>query len=112
MGITNSEDRRKYARVEFSTRIVLIADNQRIEAQGSSKDISLKGVFVSTDKSLPPGTDCDVKIFLTGGGENVELSMKAKVVRDIDPGLGIYFESMDIDTYTHLKNIMLYNSEE
>jgi hypothetical protein len=107
----NSE-RRRHERVAFSTTIVLTAGNARIEASGTSKDLSLKGIFVNTDIRLESGTLCDLTIVLTGGGEKVELSMKARVERELAQGLGISFESMDIDTYGHLKKIMLYNTND
>ena len=111
MEITGNQNRRRYTRVEFSTRIVLTASSAKIEAMGSSKDLSLKGVFVDTDIKLAQGIECDLKIFLTGGVEEIELSIRARVARVVDTGLGISFESMDLDTYTHLKNIVLYNGE-
>ena len=109
--IKNGE-RRRHERVAFSTTIVLTVAHKRIEARGTSKDLSLGGVFVNTDKRLERGTLCDLTIVLAGGGESVELSMKARVERGLANGLGISFESMDIDTYSHLKNILIYNSND
>ena len=110
MEITDNQERRRHIRVDFSTRIVLMAGDTEIEARGSSKDLSLKGVFVNTDKKVEAGSECNVKIFLSGGIGEIELAMKARVARVIDTGLGLSFESMDVDSYTHLKNIVLYNS--
>ena len=110
MEITDNQERRRHTRVHFSTRIVLMANDTEIEAMGNSKDLSLKGVFVNTDKKLDVGAECHVKIFLSGGIGDIELAMKAKVARVVDTGLGLCFESMDVDSYTHLKNIVLYNS--
>jgi hypothetical protein len=112
MDSTRGEERRKHPRVTFSTSIILTSIDARIEAKGSSRDISLSGVFVKTDTRLEPGTQCDVKIFLTGGGERIELSMKARVTRVLSTGLGVSFDSMDLETYAHLKKIMLYNSDD
>lgn len=58
--IFENGERRRYERVAFSTTIVLTAGNERIEARGTSKDLSLKGVFVNTDIRLTPGTLCDL----------------------------------------------------
>jgi hypothetical protein len=110
MDITRGDERRSHPRVAFSTSILLTAVDARIEAKGSSRDISLSGVFVETDNRLESGTGCHVMIFLKGAGEHIELSMKARVARVFSTGLGISFESMDLETYAHLKNIMLYNS--
>ncbi|MBI9087751.1 MAG: PilZ domain-containing protein [Desulfobacterium sp.] len=110
MEITDNQDRRRNTRVEFSTRIVLMTSDAEIEAIGSSTDLSLTGVFVNTDKRLEAGSECNVKIFLSGGIGDIELAMKARVARVVDGGIGLSFEAMDLDTYTHLKNIVLYNS--
>ena len=110
MEITDNQDRRRHIRVDFSTRIVLMTGDTEIEAKGSSKDLSLKGVFVNTDKKIEIGSGCNVKIFLTGGVGEIELAMEARVARVVDTGLGLSFEAMDVDSYTHLKNIVLYNS--
>ncbi len=109
MDIAKGQDRRRHPRVAFATSILLTANDARIEARGSLRDISFSGVFINTDSRLEPGTVCDVKIFLTGGVESIELAMKARVARVLSTGLGISFESMDLETYAHLKNIMLYN---
>ncbi len=110
--VTNKhDDRRGHTRVDFQTRILLNADGIEIDTEGSSKDLSLKGVFVNSDYSISPGTQCSVKILLSGGIETIELNMKATVARDEAQGLGISFDSMDLDSYTHLKNIVRYNSD-
>jgi hypothetical protein len=53
-----------------------------------------------------------VKICLTGTVEKIELVMKATVVRQTTKGVGIVFDSMDVETYSHLKNIVRYNQVE
>ncbi len=109
---TEGKDRRKHTRVDFTTRIVINTGAAVIEADGNSKDLSLKGVFIYTDKKLAAGTNCHVKIFLSGGVDDIELSMQAKVVRVEEHGLGIAFGPMDLDSYTHLRNVMRYNVED
>lgn len=112
MDSTGGGERRRHPRVAFSTSIILTSIDAMIEAKGSSRDISLSGVFVKTDTRLEPGTQCEMKIFLTGGVDRIELSMKARVSRVLSNGLGISFDSMDLETYGHLKKIMLYNSDD
>lgn len=105
------DERRKHIRVHFKTRILLCADGIEIDAEGSSKDLSMKGVFITTDKHLPLGTACDVKILLSGGIKDLELTMEATVARVEPTGIGLAFDSIDLDSFTHLKNIVLYNSD-
>ena len=112
MAVSNNDEKRKHSRVGFSTtiRIVFEADGEKINIEGSSRDLSLKGVFISTKTKFPSGTRCSVKVCLTGGMDKIELVMKGTVVRVSDSGMGIGFDSMDVDTYSHLKNIVYYNS--
>jgi len=111
---SNTDNRRKYGRVEFSTpiRIILDVDGKAVELSGSSKDLSLKGIYIDTTRRFEPGTPCSVKIHLTGSSEKIELVMQASITRQTDKGMGIVFESMDVDTYVHLKNIVKYNCME
>ena len=111
MAVSNNDERRKHSRVGFKTaiQILLEADGRQINLVGSSRDLSLKGIFVSTQDRFPCGTKCSIKVCLTGTKEKIELLMKGTVVRNSDNGLGIGFDSMDVDSYSHLKNIVNYN---
>ena len=111
METNHDDERRKYNRVDFKTRLLLTVADARIEAEGSSRDLSQKGVFIYTLEKFSPGTLCSVRIFLSGGGNTVELSMDGKVARVEENGLGISFVTMDLDSYTHLRNIVRYNKE-
>ncbi|WP_022664730.1 PilZ domain-containing protein [Desulfospira joergensenii] len=112
--MTASDEKRRHPRVGFSTRIlvVLSEEGRQVELEGSSKDLSLRGVFVNTDRQFDKGTPCSVKIYLSGGIEEVELLLEGTLVRQTEKGIGVVFDSMDVDTYAHLKNIVMYNSAD
>ncbi len=114
MAVSDNDERRKHSRVGFTTtiQILLEADGKKVELEASSRDLSLKGVFVSSVEQFSSGTKCSIKVFLTGGIENIELQMKGTVIRISENGMGIEFDSMDVDTYSHLKNIVHYNSTD
>ncbi len=44
--------------------------------------------------------------------EAIALQMQGDVVRKTPSGIAIDFNFMDIDSYTHLKNIVQYNASE
>ena len=112
-GIKSDIERRKYKRVEFVTSISVIIDagEKKIDINGGLKDLSLKGVFILTEKKAPIGSPCAVKIFLSGAKDDIELSIKGSIARTESDGVGIAFDSIDIDSFTHLKNIVKYNSD-
>lgn len=113
MTVPNGDEKRKHPRVGFTTqiRVRLETNDQTISLNGSSKDLSLKGIFIHTDgKVLDEGEHCRISVFLSGSIDEIELVMEGKVVRSAATGMGIEFASMDVDTYSHLKNIVQYNS--
>ena len=112
MDVSKQDERRKHSRVGFATRINVRVESgmETICLDANSKDLSLKGIFVKTGERFPLATRCFVDIYLTGGVEEIKLEIQGRTVRQTDEGVGIVFESMDVDTYTHLKNIVYYNS--
>lgn len=112
MSADNQDDRRRHSRVGFTTqiKIILDLDGERVKLEGNSRDLSQKGIFVSTDQRFAIGAKCSVKIYLTGSIDKIELAMHGTIVRMTDRGVGIQFDSMDVETYSHLKNIVQYNS--
>ncbi len=111
MAVSDNDERRKHTRVEFATSILIQieADGEKIDFKGSSSDLSLKGVFISTQNILAVGTKCSIKVYLTGTIDKLALLMDGSIVRSNENGMGIEFTSMDVDTYSHLKNIVNYN---
>lgn len=106
------EERRKKTRVDFATQVILRTDRSEIVAEANSKDISTKGMFVNTEQAVPVGTTCDVEILLTGTSTKLALNIKGIITRQDGHGLGITFDSMDVDSYFHLKNIVMYNASD
>lgn len=105
-------EKRRKLRVDFKTQIVLTIGESKIHVEGSSKDLSLKGIFVNTNADIKIGVKCLVHVILTGMIEKVELQMYGEIVRKELNGVAIDFSSMDIDSYSHLKNIVRYNAPQ
>lgn len=106
------DNKRKRTRVDFNAKIVLKTDSLEITENADSRDISMKGIFINTDKKIPPGKRCDIRILLSGTTSNLSLGIQGTVIRQNTNGLGIAFDSMDPASYLHLKNIVMYNSSD
>ena len=54
MTISSNNEKRRHSRVGFSTaiEILLQADGKEVKLSGSSKDLSLKGMFVNSDEKF------------------------------------------------------------
>jgi hypothetical protein len=106
------EERRRKTRVQFTTQVVVKTEESEIVTEANSEDISIKGIFVNTEQKIPAGTSCDVEILLMGTSTRLVLDIKGVITRQDETGLGIVFDSMDLDSYIHLKNIILYNAPD
>ena len=106
------EERRHKTRVHFETHVNIKTGNSEIRAEADSEDISIEGIFVKTQDKIPEGTPCDLEILLTGSSTRLVLTIKGIMRRQEENGLAIGFESMDLDSFMHLKNILLYNATD
>jgi PilZ domain len=112
-GTRDDIERRNHQRVDFLTalNVIIETEDKKIEVTGDSKDLSLKGIFITTDEKAPVGSLCSVKVFLSGSKDELALHIQGVVARTEKNGLGINFDSMDVDSFTYLKNIIKYNSD-
>lgn len=106
------ENRRRRTRVPIQARVDVQATGALVRDL-ASRDLSHKGVFVLGHPPLEPGQECYVTIHLFGAGEDVpDLEMEGKVVRVNEQGAAIDFVSMGPETYLHLRNLVLLNSDD
>ena len=103
------DNMRRRTRVAFNT-LVTINSAEGALVDLSSRDISLKGVFVLTKTLWPVDTPVDIKILLTGSTSKLLLSMKGIIKRREPDGMGVDFTEVDIDSFAHLRNIVSYNT--
>ncbi len=103
------EDKRRKIRVEFRTQVFLTVGASEIHVEGSSRDLSLNGIFIRTEESIPVESKCNVKVILSGMDDGLSLQMQGCIVRNDSSGVAVTFTSMDVDSYTHLKNVVKYN---
>lgn len=105
-------NRRSKIRVDFQTKIIVNVSDSAVQMDADSKNLSLKGIFVETMEDVPVNSRCRVQVFLVGTTERKPLIMEGTVVRKEAEGIGIAFDSMDLDSYTELKNIVRYNTTD
>jgi len=106
------DNKREKERVNFDTQVIVKTDMSEVTETGDSKDMSLKGMFVKSKKKLPEGSTCQTKIILSGSSSSLYLKITGTIIHNTNEGFGIKFDSMDPDSYFHLKNIIMYNSPE
>ena len=101
---------RKFSRVRF--RVGATIKTAERQFQGNVENLSMRGMFLVTDERLPVGDMVDITIALSGTSPELSITFNGKVCRATDEGLGFTFEKIDLDSYTHLKNIIAYNIDD
>lgn len=102
-------ENRTHERVPFTARVTIFFKGKRIDSDADTRNISLKGMFVHTDERPGTGAHCGLELQLTGASSELTLHIDGRVVREDDNGIGIVFNTIDLDSYYHLKNILRYN---
>lgn len=101
---------RKFSRVNFNVSAsIKTADRQ---FQGLVENLSMNGMFLVSRERLEAGEAVEIAIFLTGSVPEISVAFSGRVIHATDDGLGFIFDSIDPDSYTHLRNIIAYNIDE
>lgn len=98
---------RKFSRVPFHVTATVTAGGRSF--QGKVSDLSMNGMFLETPERLPEGEAVDLMITLEGTEPEITVSFQGRVSRTTESGIGFHFEKIDLDSYTHLRNIIAYN---
>ena len=101
------DNKRRRSRVEAQFDAYVILGDEKIPVH--TKNISMKGVLCSYDPKLTPGGDCVLLFVLT---KDIRFRIAAHIVRSVEAGTAIDFESMDETAFYHLRNIVRYSSED
>ncbi|MBI4667255.1 MAG: PilZ domain-containing protein [Nitrospinae bacterium] len=120
--INDPKGRRKRKRIHFITEIVINHGGQ-ITVYKRTHDISMNGVFVSTAKPLPLGSEGDFSLILSVGMRREQINGRFIVARVISmdeglsepeqgPGMGLKFTGIDPDASELLYNLVLYNQPD
>lgn len=101
---------RKFSRVPFRVNAtVKTADRQ---FYGNVENLSMNGMLLVTEERLPEGEPAEITIVLSGTSPELFVGFSGRVSREAQNGIAFSFEKIDLDSYTHLKNIIAYNSED
>jgi hypothetical protein len=101
---------RRFSRVPFRVNAtVKTADRQ---FYGNVENLSMNGMFLYTVERLPEGEPVEITIVLSGTSPELFVGFTGRVSREAENGIGFSFEKIDLDSYTHLKNIIAYNCED
>lgn len=101
---------RKFSRVEFRIEASIKTADRLFTA--SAENLSMNGMFIKTSEQMQMDEAVDIAMVLTGSEPQISIYFTGKVCRITDEGIGFIFEKIDLDSYTHLKNIIAYNIDD
>jgi hypothetical protein len=101
---------RKFSRVGFKVDATIKTTERQFH--GDVKDLSMSGMFMLTSERLRQGDPVDITIILSGTSPEIDVNFSGEVSRIDESGIGFTFKKMDLESYTHLKNIVAYNIDD
>ncbi len=101
-------DKREFERVQSHIPVDVESGGKTIG--GETRDIGFAGLWLPTTEPFAERTQCTVTIHLA---ESIKIRAKSLVVRSEPDGFAVQFlELLDLDSYGHLRNLILYNSAD
>lgn len=111
--MTSSPNRRRHSRVQVDLHCVASADiGGSLRVRGTVTNISMSGLYVTTDKILPIGQKCQMRILLGDERVNPAIEVEGRITRSDREGMGIEFVHIPASSLDHLKNLVLYSSDD
>lgn len=98
---------RKFSRVEFNVTATVSAGERSFK--GKVSNLSMNGLLLDTQEKLEMGEIVDIAITLPGTEPEISVAFTGKVCRITDSDIAFRFQMIDLDSYTHLRNIISYN---
>ena len=79
---------------------------------GRIEDLSMAGAFMVADVQVEAGSEGPLTMTFGSAADALTLHAQARVVRCAEAGIGLRFVEVDLETYHHLRGLVLNNSED
>ncbi len=74
--------------------------------------LSLRGCYASTFEALPQGEEHMLMLFTEDDAHALHITVKARIVRSTEDGMGVEFIEMPLESYDHLRHMVLLNASD
>jgi hypothetical protein len=105
------DDQREFSRVLFKTNVGVFV-GERVIWSDEGINIGMRGLRLSTSEPAPPGAQCRVVIRLNTDNDPTIIEAKGKIVRAGTNSLAVEFTELDLNSYHHLRRLILLNAED
>ena len=105
-------EKRNFLRTKYISRAFIKLNDEVVV--GDITNLSLNGAMVKVDTlhKLNMYDHIELEMSISNNETAIKIKSTGAVVRLEDFEIGIRFETMDLDSFTHLRNIIAYNTGE
>jgi len=108
----SASDKRGFIRVPFNTEVEVRVEGRTIRSR-EGIDLSMSGIRLTIGDEPPVAcTSCQVKIILQALESGPHIEASGRVIRSAPGSLAIKFEELDLDSYHHLRQLILNNAND
>jgi hypothetical protein len=106
-------DRRGFLRRPFKTEVTIESGGLLIRSD-SEVNVSMSGLSMPFAGGAAPehGAPCSASITLKAFENRILIEAKGKIIRSDRRNLAVEFTELDVDSYNHLRQLILNNSED
>lgn len=94
---------RHFTRINLITKVFIKTPHGSFST--SSRNISVRGIFIRTNESLSLGDRAEIDIVIPSASFSAFLNLKGVVTRVERGGVAFDFEKMDPETFSRLRNV-------
>lgn len=80
--------------------------------EGQSRDVSLNGVLLTSERILPVGNSCRVSLVMDAEMQAIRIDVHGHVVRMDEMGIAIEFSHVDVENFDRLRQYVMRQAEE
>lgn len=97
-------EKRHFSRVDYHVHAEVTIDGATFPVD--VENLSLRGMLARSERELPYGSLAGITISLPDVSPPIKIHLDAKVVRREGDEVGFAFERIELESFTHLRNIV------
>ncbi|MCK5808152.1 PilZ domain-containing protein [bacterium] len=102
--------KRRLSRVNSGLKAVVQWGGHKMD--GVVRDLSFNGLFIETEEDIPAHQEVVISIAFESQAATLGLVVPAKALRRDYDGMAFQFGSIELDSFSTLKQLILYNSDD
>lgn len=103
------ENKRKRSRLPFHIEVIVGAGSKQVLAC-AARDVSMNGIFVTTEARIPVGATCGIEIQMAGKSSTMRIRARGVIARHAADGMGIAFQH-DLEWWPVIENSIIEKFE-